>query len=242
MDKKTDFILSHSHAHLAALQQKIGYRFSDIGLLGIALTHPSVVEDTEGNYERLEFLGDAVLGLVISEILYGTFTGDDEGVLTKKKIALVRGQRIVEVAKTIGLGDAIQMSQGEEDCGGRSSAKNLENALEALIGAVYLDGGLGAVSKLVALHWKPLVDRISELQLVDPKTALQEWAQSRNLPIPTYKVVNKTGLEHCPEFTVEVHLSDYSAVSASGKNKKSAELAAAGLLLEELMKENGTKT
>ncbi|WP_169193483.1 ribonuclease III [Anaplasma platys] len=241
MNKRAVCDQSKKDSRLLELQKYIGYCFESQNLLETAMTHPSTVENSEGHYERLEFLGDTVLGFVISEMLFNIFTDDDEGLLTKKKIALVRGQRLVEVAEAINLGSVIQMSKGEEDCGGRSSAKNLENALEALIGAIYLDGGLLAAQEFVARYWGPLINKISELQLVDPKTALQEWAQSRNLPVPVYRVVNKTGLEHCPKFTVEVQLSDYRTVSASGKNKKSAEIAAARLLLEELTQENGTK-
>lgn len=243
MNKKIASVEYKGHFDLSILEKKIGYCFREPKLLESALTHPSMqCSVNTGNYERLEFLGDSVLGLVVAEILFNVFSNDDEGLLTKKKIALVRGRSLVSVAQDIDLGNMVRMSQGEEDCGGRLSARNLENALEALIGAIYLDGGLEAAEKFVTRHWKTLADNISELQLVDPKTSLQEWAQSRNLPIPTYRVVNKTGLEHCPVFTVEVQLANYGVVSASGNNKKDAELAAARLLLEKLPHECGRKS
>ncbi|MDB1135735.1 ribonuclease III [Candidatus Anaplasma sp. TIGMIC] len=216
------------------IQVASGHKFKNLPLLKKALTHPSAAVSKSDCYERLEFLGDAVLGMVVSEMLYRLFPDDNEGFLTKKKVVLVRGSKVMEVARAINLGDAIIMAKGEMLSGGKTNTKNLENAMEAVIGALYIDGGLQAACNFITYYWKPLAEVIPAVPCQDPKTELQEWAQSKNLGIPRYTVVSKSGLEHNPIFTVEASVGNISGVTASGGSKKSAELAAAKLLLEKV--------
>lgn len=212
-----------------ALQHKIGYHFKQPELLQLALTHPS--NDKSENNQRLEFLGDSVLGMVIAELLYDLFPDEQEGELARRLSSLVRGETCAKVASSIALGDAILMSAGEASTGGRESTSNLEDALEALIAAIYLDGGLGAAKQFILPHWRPLAEKAITAPK-DSKTALQEWAQARGLPIPTYTVTHQTGSAHAPEFTIEVAVEGCGAVSAMGGSKRAAEQEAARLLLE----------
>jgi len=185
------------------------------------------------NYERLEFLGDAALGLVIAELLIEAYPQENEGQLAKRQAALVKGEVLATIAKEMDLGPHITMSAGEESTGGRENKRNLENTLEALVGAVYLDGGIKPVHKLIKHFWSSRLEITSEPPK-DPKTALQEWAQKKGYPVPEYKVVEHTGPSHEPHFTIEVHVKNCSVVTGSGKSKKVAEKAAAKLLLKEI--------
>ncbi|UQD54408.1 ribonuclease III [Anaplasma phagocytophilum] len=231
----------YSEDSVLALTEKVfkisGYRFRDHELLKTAVTHPSIAAERYASYERLEFLGDAVLGLVVSEMLYTLFPDDSEGLLTKKRIALVRGSKVVEIAQSLNLGNILLMSKGELTSGGISNNSNLENALEALIGAIYVDGGLDSARHFILQHWKPLATNLADTPLQDAKTALQEWAQGHNFAIPSYRLINKSGLEHAPVFTVEVTVNG-QRVHATGCKKKYAEIAAAKLMLEKVTKQN----
>ncbi|QGR02876.1 ribonuclease III [Ehrlichia ruminantium] len=218
------------------ISEIIGYSFKNTQLLNEALTHPSVSSSKDSmnfNYERLEFLGDAVLNLVISEMLFNIFPKDTEGNLAKKKTALVCGTKLVEVAQSINLGTFIIMSDGERTCGGANNSSNLENALEALIGAIYLDGGLKAAKNFIFLFWKNSAKHM-KVPPQDAKTILQEWAQSKGLLAPSYHIVNKSGPDHNPIFTVEVRMHSYETLQATGNNKKIAEQKAASLMLEKI--------
>ncbi|WP_044194033.1 ribonuclease III [Ehrlichia japonica] len=217
------------------ISEIIKYNFKNLQLLNEALTHPSIIsKDTmKFNYERLEFLGDAVLNIVISEMLFNIFPKDTEGNLAKKKTALVCGNKLVEVAQSINLGQFIMMSDGERACGGVNNLRNLENALEALIGAIYLDGGLTAAQDFIHLFWKhSATDMNTPPQ--DAKTILQELVQGKKLSAPTYHIVNKSGPDHNPTFTVEVRIPPYTAIQATGHNKKLAEQKAASLMLHQI--------
>ncbi|MGN7661885.1 MAG: ribonuclease III [Anaplasma sp.] len=221
--------------HLARkVYEATGYQFENLDLLKESLTHPSVPRggSAAANYERLEFLGDAVLCMITSEMLYRLFPDDNEGCLSKKRTALVRGSEVVEVAKLIGLGGLIFMSSGEMACGGQDNHSTLENALEALIGAMYMDGNTEVLRGFILKHWLPRAQRMSAFTPQDSKTALQEWAQGRNLTPPIYELVSKSGLEHKPVFTVQVSIQDHGSTSATGNNKKTAEQRAAKLMLE----------
>jgi len=213
------------------LQEKTGYKFKKDALLKEALSHPSLGGDK--SYERLEFLGDAVLGLIISEMLYKNFPDDEEGHLAKKRAALVCGESLAKIAREINLGEHILMNAGEENANGRDNSANLENVLEALAGAIYLDGGLKAAQNLIEKYFSKLLTEMPEAPK-DPKTELQEWAQARGLPIPDYNIIEQQGPAHAPLFKVEVSVEGHGKASAEGNSKKMAEREAAKLLLEKI--------
>lgn len=213
-----------------ALQEALGYRFSNEKLLAQALTHRSL---GEGHNQRLEFLGDSVLGLLIAEMLYALYPNEAEGDLSKRLVSLVNGEKLAAIASTLGLGALLAMSASEEEQGGRQSRSNLEDACEAMLGAAYLDGGLEAARGIIARYWKPFaVDMKAPPQ--DPKTALQEWAQARSLPLPVYTVISADGPSHAPLFVIEVTVDGLTPARAEAGNKKLAERLAAQAMLASL--------
>lgn len=216
------------------LETHIGYVFSDGSLLQLALTHPSNAQFREGrphNNQRLEFLGDAVLGMSIAAMLYTLYPQESEGDLSKRLVALVNSEQLAHVARALHLDEYILLSSSEEDAGGRRTASNLEDVCEALIGALYLDGGMNAVSPFIERFWKPLA-RANKAPPKDPKTSLQEWVQARAMELPHYHVIEKTGAAHAPEFTIEVRLSDGKSAIGIAGTKKLAERAAAEAMLK----------
>lgn len=217
---------------------KLDYTFKDDSLLNRALTHRSCGQQeadgkTPYSNQRLEFLGDAVLGLVIADLLHGMYPTEQEGDLAKRYAALVRGETLAEIAAEISLGDALIMAESEVDGGGAENASNLEDACEALIGAIYLDGGIEAARNFIHTHWQERAETTSEPPK-DPKTALQEWAQGRGYDLPAYEVLEATGPSHAPEFTIEVSVQEHGSAKASAGNKKIAEREAAQELLATL--------
>ncbi len=218
-----------------SLQERIAYRFRDNKLLTRALTHPSLAK--QENNQRLEFLGDAVLGLVVAHILYDLFPGEQEGELARRQAGLVRGETLAQVARDIGLGEALKVATSEIQSGGRDNPSNLEDALEALIGAIYLDGGLEAVQDFMVPRWRELAKNVVAAPK-DAKTALQEWAQGNGLPLPTYALLETVGSAHAPVFTMEVTVQGYAPETAKAPSKRAAEQMAAGILLERLRSEN----
>ncbi|MGD9743731.1 MAG: ribonuclease III [Dongiaceae bacterium] len=227
---------------LPALERLLGHRFRDEELLQQALTHASLLQrrserGTVG-YERLEFLGDRVLGLIVAEMLYKSFPKEDEGALARRFAAVVSRDGLARVATAIDLGRHIRVSQGERDSGGRGQAALLADACEAVIGAIYLDGGLDAARGFIEPHWQRLIaEDLRPPQ--DPKTALQEWAQGRGLPLPAYKLIALEGRPHEPLFTVEVQVQDKGSASGTGRSKRAAEQAAALELLQRLQAGHG---
>lgn len=217
---------------LAAASAAIRHSFSRPAFLAEALTHPSVQAHGHA-YERLEFLGDRVLGLVIADMLLAGFPDEDEGALAKRHAALVRREALARVAADVGLGAFLSLSKGEEETGGRSNPALLADALEAVIGALYLDGGLGAAEPFIHRLWTAAMEE-TERPPQDAKTRLQEWAQAAALPLPGYAVVGRDGPSHNPMFTVEVSVSGYPPVRAKGTSKRAAEQAAAAALLAEV--------
>lgn len=209
----------------------LGYDFHDPQLLEMALTHPSLGKPASN--QRLEFLGDAVLGLVVTEMLYQQYPNENEGELARRLASLVRGETLAAIAQDLKLGDALRLSAGEAAAGGRSASSNLEDALEALIGAIYLDGGLDAARNFIEPHWKKRADTITTPPK-DAKTSLQEWAQARGLPVPSYVVSDQSGPAHAPQFTVEVTVKGQPAKSGTAPSKRAAEQAAAAKLLASL--------
>ena len=213
-----------------ALQDRLGHRFAEQELLRQALTHPSA----EGaSYQRLEFLGDRVLALVIAGWLLESFPGADEGELAVRFNALVRKEACADVAERVGLGGYVVMGGGEEKAGGRRKAAILADACEAVIAAIYLDGGLAAAERFIRTEWAPVIAKSSVVPQ-DAKTALQEWAQATGKPVPKYSLDARTGPDHAPEFTVSVLVEGQAALKARGASKRQAEQAAARAMLERL--------
>lgn len=195
------------------------------------MTHASTGADT--NYERLEFLGDRVLGLLMAEILYAAFPQEAEGDLAKRHAALVQGELLATIAREINLGDALILSEGERGAGGADNENMLADGLEALIGAIYLDAGLEPCRRLLTALWGERVNILSNPPQ-DPKTALQEWAQGRGLPLPVYEVAGREGPDHAPRFTISVTVQGFPPAQAAGPSRRAAEKEAARILLERL--------
>lgn len=226
------------------LARVIGYEFARPELLDEALTHPSALGSEDGRrrrgrkpphrgYERLEFLGDRVLGLVIADLLWRCFENEPEGHLTRRLTHLVRGEALARVARSIGLGAYLLMSPAEKTAGAAANPAILADVCEALIAAIYLDGGFAAASEFVRRFWQPLIEEMAGPPR-DPKTALQEWAQARALALPTYELVGTSGPDHALRFTVAAKIEGADGARATGSSKRIAEARAAELLLERL--------
>ncbi|MDJ0982795.1 MAG: ribonuclease III, partial [Kiloniellales bacterium] len=212
-------------ADLQPLTKTLGHDFADPRLLSRALTHGSAPRRQRGiadDYQRLEFVGDRVLGLIIAERLYRDFPREREGALAKRFAMLVRREALAEVAGKIGLGSYITISKSEEDVGGRENPAILADCCEALIGALFLDGGLVPARRFVEAQWQALIEA-DRRPPEDAKTALQEWAQARALGLPVYQEVERRGPDHDPFFTVEVSIEDRPAAQGSGRSKRLAE-------------------
>lgn len=216
---------------MAEAAARLGHDFAEPALLVEALTHPSLGGARDN--QRLEFLGDRVLGLVIAEALLQDDPAAAEGDLAPRLNALVRKETCAEVARSIDLGAVLRMGRSEMLSGGRRKQALLGDALEAVIAAVYLDGGLEAARAVVLRLWG---DRIAEAreQGRDAKTALQEWAQARGMPPPDYNDLDRTGPDHAPVFSVEARLADGQAAMGQAPSKRAAQQAAAGALLARL--------
>jgi ribonuclease-3 len=218
---------------LDAFQDRIGYRFARPDYLALALTHASLGEDR--NYERLEFLGDRVLGLVMAELLYKTFPDEAEGNLARRHAALVSGAVVAQCAEKINLADAINLSGAERAAGGARNENTLADAMEALIGAIYLDSGVDPCRILIERLWGDMLHTMDKPP-IEPKTELQEWAQARGLPLPIYDIVGRDGPDHAPVFTVEVRVDGFPPVRASGPSRRVAEKTAAQTLLDLILR------
>jgi ribonuclease-3 len=216
-----------------SLEARIGYRFKDAALLDSALSHISALKgmrNRAASYQRLEFLGDHVLGLVISDMLFRAFPKADEGELSRRLADLVRKETCAEIARAIDLGAAIRLGSSEANAGGRTRPAILADVCEALIGAVYLDGGFAAAETLVGRLWEARMKTKAQ-PLRDPKTMLQEWAQGRGLPTPAYREVSRSGPDHDPDFRVAVHLPKLAPAEGCGRSKRAAEQAAAAAMM-----------
>jgi len=216
-----------------ALQQRIGYRFSDARLLNRALTHRSYGAD---HNERLEFLGDAVLSLVISSLLFERFGGSDEGDLTRVRAHLVREDSLHRMALQLGLPDLLRLGEGEARGGGAQRASILADALEALIGATFQDGGFDAARSLVqGLFGEIIATTDLASWAKDAKTELQEWLQGRRLPVPSYRITATRGQAHAQTFEVECSVPALNlAESGEGRSRRAAEQEAARRMLDSL--------
>jgi ribonuclease-3 len=214
------------------LSERIGHSFGDENLLDQALTHISALKDRGriGSYQRLEFLGDRVLGLAISELLFAAFPKADEGELSRRLAELVRRETCADVARAVDLGAAINLGSSEASAGGRERTAILADVCEALVGAVFLDGGYSSAVAVVERLWGERL-RTRARPPRDAKTVLQEWAQGRGLPTPSYREVERTGPHHDLEFRVSVELPNLAPAEGVGRSKRAAEQAAAAVLL-----------
>lgn len=221
---------------LKEFQHRLGHVFKRPELLIRAVTHSSLSTADRSDNQRLEFLGDRVLGLIIAEALLEVDPTAAEGVLAPRFNALVRKETCAEIATEIDLGTALKMGRSEMLSGGRRKQAILGDAMEAVIAAVYLDAGFNAATKLVLSLWGDRV-RNTQTDARDAKTLLQEWAQARGMPPPSYRDVDRSGPDHAPEFTVEAVLADGQRTTAQASSKRAAQQLAAKLLLESIENE-----
>lgn len=214
---------------LIELSERLGHHFRDAELLLEAVTHASTAGDQ--SYERLEFLGDRVLGLVVAEMLFRHFPEEPEGMLARRHTSLVRQDSLAAVAVQLDLASHLRLSPGEEEGGGRSNPAILSDVCEAILGAIYLDSGFAAARLLVERLWQPRLEA-DQRPPQDNKTALQEWAQGSGRPLPRYAESARSGSAHEPLFTVCVEVEGERPAEGQGRSKRAAEQAAAGALLE----------
>jgi ribonuclease III len=233
------------------LEKAIGYTFKNRDLFSHALTHASVRStkqvagkvkaDTKRksgspppisihDNERLEFLGDRVLGLAIAELLWSTYPTDSEGQLAKRFNGMVRGETCAAIGRSIGLGPFLILSGSEADSGGRAKDTILADAVEAVLGALFIEAGFDKAREVVRHLWLPLLDDMPEAT-TDPKSALQEWAQGQGLPLPRYTEVTRQGPDHAPHFVSEVRVPGHPPARGEGPSKRIAEQAAATAML-----------
>ena len=218
------------------LPQIFDHDFTHDDLLTEALTHPSAIGRRGGkrrHYERLEFLGDRVLGLVVADLLWRRFPSESEGELTRRHAHLVRREALAEVAHAVGLGRHLIVSKSEDAAGVRDNPRVLADVCEAVIAALYLDGGLAVAARFVERWWEARLAALGAPPR-DPKTALQEWAQARALPLPSYRTVPGDGPAHRRIFTVTVRVEGLEPATATGSSKRAAETAAAAAALASL--------
>ena len=220
----------------SALSRRLNLPFSNLSLLRRALTHRSYVNENPSSpedNERLEFLGDAVLDFIVGAWVYHRFPEMPEGDLTKMRSAIVRNDQLAVFARHLNLGDALRLGHGEYATGGSHRAGLLGSTFEAVIGALYLDSGLGAVEAFV----NPLLDNVRESILTkihDPKSQLQEWAQAQKMSAPRYRTVSMTGPDHAKEFEVEVEIDERVVGTGRGSSKHSAQHTAASDAIKNL--------
>ena len=235
--------LGHLQDEFAALEAVLGYTFRDHGLLEHALTHRSRAhEDVSGGVvdnESLEFLGDAVLGLVIADRLFREFPDYDEGQKSKVKALLVSGSALSQRGEQLGLGNYLILGRGEEKTGGREKPSLIANTFEAVVAAVYLDGGLEAAEAFIDSQFRDALKEVRGGQTVtgvvaDHKSTLQEWLQAHERPLPAYRLIGEHGPDHRKLFEVELWVGEEAVARAEGRNKKEAEQRAAAAALDTL--------
>ncbi len=224
--------------NLPSLQSRLDYSFQNPELLGEAITHPSIRHSKHAlsgrDNQRLEFFGDAVLQLIATIHLYETFPQANEGRLTKVRSRLTSRATFAKLARHLGLGDFLALGKGEEASGGRTRPSNLADAYEAVVGAIYLDGGLNAATRFALAQWQPeLVSPETEIE--NPKGRLQEILQARSPAGPTYKIIRTEGPDHAREFEAVVEFEEKELGRGIGASKKEAETRAAAAALERLV-------
>ena len=216
---------------LESAARRLGHAFADLNLLEEALTHPSMTSSARPNNQRLEFLGDRVLGLCIAETLVARYPDEAEGDLAPRLNELVRKETCAEVAQMIGLDGCLRLGRSEVKTGGKRKTAILGDAMEAVIAAVYLDGGLDAAQALVTRFWGARIDAQGETAPRDAKTHLQEWAQSKAMRPPRYETVERTGPDHAPVFRISVTLATGESAIGEARSKRAAEQEAATKLI-----------
>lgn len=227
---------AHNQRHQAieVLQDKLGYRFKNADMLELALTHASVAEGArkQADNERLEFLGDRVLGLMIAEALMEAFPDASEGELSRRFHALVSRETCADVARAIGVGPALRLAAGETKSGGRNNPTILGDACEALMAAVYCDGGYEAVRLSFKPLWAKALKDSGNVSRSNPKSFLQEWAAAKSKTAPVYSLIERRGPDHAPVFTMQVTVEGLAPQTATGRSRQEAEKAAALGLIE----------
>jgi len=218
---------------LQRFSERLGYRFKDEHLLRQALTHASAAANKDHDNQRLEFLGDRVLGLTISQALFEADRSAREGQLAPRLNALVRKEACAEVAEQIDLGEALMLGRSEMRSGGRRKVALLGDAMEAVIAAVYLDSGFSTTQALILRLWGGRIFTAQD-RAADPKSSLQEWAQARGLPPPVYKDISRSGPDHQPVFVVEAKLENGESARGEAASKKNAQVQAATALLTKI--------
>lgn len=213
------------------IEQALGHRPDDIAPFERALTHGS---QAAANYERLEFLGDRVLGLAMAEWLFTLFPNEPEGALSKRLNTLVTGAVCADVARSLGVAEHLKLGKQARDDGARDSDNVLGDVMEALIGALYLDAGLDAARAAVRTAWGDRVRTQGSAAPQHPKSALQEWAAAHNRRTPMYEIIDRSGPHHAPRFTVKASIGALAEATAEGSSKQEAETAAAAALLVKL--------
>jgi ribonuclease III len=218
-----------------ALETKLGYKFKDQANLERALTHASVRggKAARADNERLEFLGDRVLGLAIAGMLSETYPDDDEGDLARRYNRLVRGETCAKIGRHLDIGPHLILSDSEASSGGRNKETILADAVEAILGAIYAEAGFEKARAVILRVWQTEQDQQTPRGVsADPKSALQEWAQKRGLSLPEYVEVERSGPDHAPHFVSEVRIRTLKPARGEGSSKRLAEQAAAGILLQ----------
>ncbi len=219
---------------LAVFQDRLGYHFSNPDYLNHALTHASTGED---NYERLEFLGDRVLGLVVAEILYRCFPFEKEGSLARRHSALACTETLAKIGRDLDLPEVVIASTAEKAAGGNKQDNLLADCMEAIIGAIFLDKGYIACQEVITALWGDRIYTLSQPP-VDSKTALQEWAQARGLPVPTYDIIERSGPDHAPVFRVRVTVQGLDPMDTTGNSRRTAEKSVAQMMLDNLQEKS----
>lgn len=220
-------------ADLTAFTARLGHSFAQPELLHRALTHASMSSPTRPDNQRLEFLGDRVLGLVMAEALLKADKGAAEGKLAPRFNALVRKETCAAVARDLGLGDVLRLGRSEMISGGRRKEALLADAMEAVIAAVYADAGFEAAKQMILRAWGKRIGQVDD-DARDAKTALQEWAQAKGMQPPAYTLIDRSGPDHAPVFTIEVRLASGEVARGAAPAKRHAEQAAARILLEQV--------
>ncbi|MEM9468648.1 MAG: ribonuclease III [Pseudomonadota bacterium] len=213
------------------VEEVIGYQFEDRHLLERALTHSSTGD--EYNYQRLEFLGDRVIGLVIAEALFKKFRSEQEGGLAKRHTALVQGSTLAVIGQAHGFNEFIQFSDAEKLAGGDQNENIIADVVESLLGAIFIDGGYEAVKTVILKLWGDNIETLKKAPQ-DPKTELQEWVQARQLPLPVYTILSKDGPDHAPVFTVELAIEGINPITDKGSSRRQTEKTLARTMLKQL--------
>ncbi len=222
-------------ADLGTLERALGHTFAERELLQRAVLHSSAATRGDRGNERMEFLGDRVLGLVIAEDLIARFGKETEGDLAKRLAHLVKRDTLAPIAEALDLGQYLSLAKGDDEQDNRRNPNILSDALEAVIAALYLDAGLDAARRFILAHWRPLLEGAAAAAPPrDAKTSLQEWALARALPLPDYRVVRQEGPPHDPRFVVEVSVTRLPPRQGSGRSKREAEHKAAAALLADI--------